>query len=288
VAYALGLAAAARGKRAIVCEIASQERGSRLFERPAIGFNETLIDERLWAISIDPERAIREYLEVQLPIRAMSELLVRSRLFGPLAVATPGLQEMVTMGKVWELALARRKIADAPRTYDLVIVDAPATGHGVGFLSTPANFREMARVGPLAHQASRIDETLRDHGATGVAIVATAEEMAVNETLELDAELSREGGFAIDRLFANALYPRRFSREEQERLQRAPADHPAARGALGAALEESRRADLQRLQLGRLRDGSPTPVAELPFIFASRIGAEELRGLAAVIEAGRG
>ena len=83
---------------------------------------------------------MREYLELQLPVKAMGDLLYRSRIFTYLAAATPGLREMVTIGKIWELALETRKTKHAT-PYDLVIVDAPATGHGIGFLQTPADLR---------------------------------------------------------------------------------------------------------------------------------------------------
>ena len=76
VSYALGLAAAAAGKRSIVCEIARQEHGSALFGRDPIGFNETELTDGLWAISIDPDKMVREYLEVLLPVRAMASLLI--------------------------------------------------------------------------------------------------------------------------------------------------------------------------------------------------------------------
>ena len=82
VSYALGLAAAAAGKRSIVCEIARQEHGSALFGRDPIGFNETELTDGLWAISIDPDKMVREYLEVLLPVKAMASLLYRSNLFG--------------------------------------------------------------------------------------------------------------------------------------------------------------------------------------------------------------
>lgn len=283
VAYALALAAAARGKRTIVCEISSQERGAGLFGRAPAGFRETRLRERLWALSIDPERAIREYLEVQLPVRAMADLLTRSRLFSPLAAATPGLAEMVTIGKVWELTLTQRKSPGARRTYDLVVVDAPATGHGVGFLRTPASFREIAAAGPLAHQASRIDATLRDPKATGVAIVASPEQMAITEAGELAGELGGEG-FAIDGAFLNGLYPQRFSGGERERLERAAAGaSPAATAALAAALAEAHRAGAQRRHLARLGELVPVPVSELPFLFAPRLGAPELERLAALV-----
>lgn len=234
----------------------------------------------LWAISIDPDQAIREYMELQLPVRAMGQLLHRSRLFSYLAAATPGLTEMVTMGKIWELALDRRKAHDAPRAYDLVIVDAPATGHAVGLLRTPRNFAELARVGPLANQASRIEATIADQSETGVVIVAAPEEMAVNESAALEAALTRDDDFAVDRIYANAIYPQRFSASEIEELERAAAVPGPGAAALDSALGESRRAAVQRAELERLGELTNAPVTELPFIFAPVLGPAELQQLA--------
>ncbi len=277
------MAVAARGKRVIVCEIAEQERGSSLFGRKPIGFHETELSENLWAISIDPDEMVREYLEVLLPVRAMARLLHRSNLFTYLAAATPGLQEVVTMGKAWELAQDPRRSPDGARTYDHVIVDSPATGHGIGFLESPGTFRRIAKAGPVAHQASRIEETITDRDFTGVAIVATPEEMAVNESATLAAALP-EAGIGVDALFVNGLYPTRFTDPELERIlearKRATPGGPAA-VALDAAVTESERARIQRAELRRLRELVPSvPLTELPFLFSTDFGAEELRLLA--------
>ena len=147
ISIALGLAAASRGKRTIVCEVGGQETASRVFRRAEIGFHEVEVADNLWAISIDPDHSLREYLLLQLKVRAMRDMLVRSRIFNYLAAATPGLKELVTIGKIWELAQPDRRVKKA-RDYDLVIVDAPATGHGIGFLQTPRTFAGIARVGP--------------------------------------------------------------------------------------------------------------------------------------------
>ena len=278
VAYALARVAAARGKRVVVCEIAAQERGTALFGRSPAGYSETRLSKRLWSISIDPERTVREYLELELPIRAMREVLLRSRIFNYLTAATPGLREMLTVGKVCELALERRKARDA-RNYDLVIVDAPATGHGVALLRTPTNFRELAGGGPLAGQAGKVEATLLDHDVTGIAIVATGEEMAVNESIALQQALGND--FAIDRVLANGLYPERFTEAERELLERALAESTDPAGELlEGALAEARRARAQREQIARLRDLAGAAVTELPFLFSSEIGIDELDELA--------
>ncbi len=282
VSLALGLAAAARGKRTIVCEVASQESASRVFGRGEIGFHETELRENLFAISIDPDHSMREYLELQLPVKAMSDLLYRSKIFSYLAAATPGLREMVTIGKIWELALDKRK-AKGALPYDLVIVDAPATGHGIGLMQTPQNFAEIARVGPMAHQAGTINKAITNHRQAGAVIVALPEEMPVNESAQLEAELLDSVGIAIDGIFMNGLYPERFTDAELERIaELRQGDHPTAvLAALEAAGDEAGRARSQREQLARLRELTRTEVGVLPFIFEPTLGVEQLEQLAA-------
>ena len=167
VAVALGLRAAAEGKRTIVCEVSSQENASRMFDHTEVGFHEVEMEENLWSISIDPDESMREYVLLQLKVRAMRDMLFRSRIFNYLAAATPGLKELVTIGKIWELAQLDRKVKSG-RKYDLVIVDAPATGHGIGFLQTPRTFAAIARVGPIHSQAQQLDRLITDHEHTGV------------------------------------------------------------------------------------------------------------------------
>src|SRR4029453_2321137 len=177
------------GKRTILCEVSAQEHVSHVFHRAEIGYHEVELDENLWAISIDPDESMREYVLLQLKVRAMRDLLFRSRIFTYLAAATPGLKELVTIGKIWELTLEDRKVSKG-RKYDVVIVDAPATGHGVGFLQTPRTFANVARVGPIRNQAETLDAYITNHRKTGVALVALPEEMPVNESASLESQLT--------------------------------------------------------------------------------------------------
>jgi anion-transporting ArsA/GET3 family ATPase len=280
VALALGLRAASEGKRTIVCEVAAQENASRMFEHTEVGFHEVEMEENLWSISIDPDESMREYVLLQLKVRAMRDLLFRSRIFNYLAAATPGLKELVTIGKIWELAQLDRKVKSG-RKYDLVIVDAPATGHGVGFLQTPRMFASIARVGPIHSQAETLDRFITDHEHTGTAIVALPEEMPVNESISLEKDLRDEVGIAVDRVYLNGLYPERFKKAETEKLaQLAESENGATRAAVRTALSEFNRARSQRQQLARLKRGVETPVKTLPFLFEPELDVEAARKLA--------
>jgi anion-transporting ArsA/GET3 family ATPase len=286
VAIALALAAVREGKRVIICEVASQEHLAHVFDRAQLGYHEVELEDDLWAISIDPDESMREYVLIQLKVRAMRDLLFRSRIFTYLAAATPGLKELVTIGKIWELTLDDRKVKQG-NAYDLVIVDAPATGHGVGFLQTPRTFANVARVGPLRQQAETLDKFIRDPKRTGVAVVAQPEEMPVNETASLERELADQVGIGIDRIFCNGLYPERFGDDELQRLAALADDAPAEAGngqtlvrvASRAAVSEARRAHTQREQLARLEELCSAPVTELPFLFEPEIGVDQIRVL---------
>jgi anion-transporting ArsA/GET3 family ATPase len=213
----------------------------------------------------------------------MRDLLFRSKLFTYLAAATPGLRELVTIGKVWELALDQRKVKSG-KPYDLVILDAPATGHGVGFLQTPKTFANVARVGPIATQAETLNKFLTNHHKTGVAIVALPEEMPVNETAILERDLTRTVNVAVDRIFMNGLYPDRFSPADEKALTASSKSvSGSANDAIAAALAVSRRSASQRGQLTRLESITRAPVTTLPFLFKPELGADELKELVEVI-----
>ncbi len=285
-AIALGLLAARRGLRTIVAELASQERVQGLFReddtREQFREIELELAPGLFTISIDPQQAMEEYLRVKAG--ALGQALGSSRLFQAFAMATPGMRELLSIGKVWELAqLNRRTRGGAP--YDLVIVDAPATGHGVGLLRTPRTFAEIARVGPIAHQGRTIADTIADSEFTGVIAVATPEEMPVNETMTLADELARDE-LPLDLVIVNALYPARFEPEEIEELSDAlnKTRSALARSALRAALSEHARAATQREQRDRLRARVDGRLAELPYLFAEEVGLPQLEVLAGALE----
>ncbi|HEY8771416.1 MAG TPA: ArsA-related P-loop ATPase [Thermoleophilaceae bacterium] len=285
VAAALGLLAARAGKRTVVCEVAEQERLAALFGVEPLGHKERELAPGLSGVSIDPERAKSDWLRHQLKSGALAGLLGHSRIFQYLTAAAPGLSELVTMGAIWDLAQLERRLGGS--TYDLAIVDAPATGHGIALLRSPKTFADIARVGPIHRQAMRIHNFVTDPKATGVMAVALAEEMPVNETIELGERLRAELGMEIDSIVVNGLYPERFTREEAKRMESLDGSGPeGSRPALEAALGEDRRARSQRSELRRLKKAVEAPVATLPFLFEADLASEGLEHLSRELEAG--
>jgi anion-transporting ArsA/GET3 family ATPase len=284
VAAALGAAAATRGRRTIVAEVASRGDAARtLGSTPGEVFAETAMADGLFHISIDPDLAMEEYLVDQLPVKALAGAMAGSRLFTYLAAATPGLRELLTVGKIWELAQpVRRTPGAAP--YDLVVLDAPATGHGLALLQAPRTFARTARVGPIAHAARTIDQMLSDPQSTGVLAVTTAEETPVRETLVLREQLYAQTGLDLDAVIVNALLPDRLTRAQADAIAAAlqsPGDS-RRRVALRAAHDQHVRARGQHTQVRRLRGALPAgmPVATLPSLPVRTVGDAEVAVLA--------
>jgi anion-transporting ArsA/GET3 family ATPase len=285
VAASLALAAAAHGRRTILCELAEQDRISRAFRREGVGPHETELAENLWAITIDPQEALKEYLKRQIGSLPLSNMLIGSHAFQYFVAAAPGARELVTIGQAWDLAQGERW--DRKRTgYDLVVVDAPASGHGLAMLRTPRTFGDIARVGPIHRQAHRIHDFLTDPKRIAYLAVALPEEMPVNETLEFEARLREQLGMGLDAIVLNGLYPQRYTAAQAEELEAAASNGvaPEVRSALLAAVSEHRRAAAQRAQLGRLRRKAAANVVTLPFLFEPQLDLDSFRALGVELE----
>jgi anion-transporting ArsA/GET3 family ATPase len=310
VAAAIGLLAANRGLRTIIVEVGEQHRLSGLFglASPSPGV-ERALEDRLSSISIDPDRALMEWLQA-LGGRVPGRVLASSGTFQYFAAAAPGAKELVGMVKVWELTQPRRR-RGPNSSYDLVVLDAPATGHALGMLSSPRTFGAIARVGPIAGQAQRLSELLADPQRSAYLAVAHGSEMAITETLELQDALRKEFGRELEAVIVNGLLPQRFTDAELARIARfadgQPAtddrvaaqakpsagqgrstrarDRVAATGALAhsaarAAHAVHDRARLQRNQVARLRRRG-LHVLGVPYQFDAELDLPAIRRIAA-------
>ena len=295
IASAIGLLAADRGLRTLVVEVAHQDRLPELFGLAAQGPGiETELREGLWSLSIDADRALLEWLQA-LGGRVSGRLLASSSTFQYFTAAAPGAKELVSMVKIWELTQSRRWHGRA-FGYDLVVLDAPATGHALGMLQSPRTFGAIARVGPIAAQARQVQALLKDPARCGYLAVAQGTEMAVTETVELDAGLRRELDRRLHAVIVNAVLPQRFTAAELARLAelsdgvRARQARARASGHRGtsdsltrsatlAAHAVHQRARYQHNQIARLRRRR-FQVVSIPFQFGSELDLPALTRIA--------
>lgn len=284
VALAAALAAADRGRRTIIAEVGGQQRIPRIFGRNDVMLGEEVrLRDGLWTVSIDPVLGLEHFVAQQLRSRPLTQVLTRSNAFKTFVDAAPGARELVTVGAIWDLVQTRRWRKDLPH-YDLVVVDAPASGHGVAMLRTPKTFGDIARVGPLAQQAYRVAEWLQDGRRAGYLAVALAQEMPVAETIELERTLRTTLGRPLEAVLVNAILPRRFSSAEQQEVASLPDDDALTRGARRIVASHAERVRVQQAQLSKLRRGTDASVGTLPFIITPALELDDIAGLAARVQ----
>jgi len=210
VAAALAFAAARAGKRVLVAEMAHDEQISRLLEpgSPPAGYAGRTVMPGVTAMLIDPFEALGEYLALQIGVRPLVDTVMRNKAFRQLLSASPGWRELITLGKIWHLEQMQEP-PGRPR-YDLIVVDAPATGHGVSFLDVPRVVVSAVRAGPLHQHTERVEALIEDPERTVLLPVTLAEELPTRETAELVERVRSDLGIAVDRVIVNGVVPSPF------------------------------------------------------------------------------
>jgi len=281
VGMALAVAAHRRGKRVLFVEVDAAIPAARVLgEEPGLA-----------SLNLDPPRVMDEYVRQTVRVELLARKVLDSPVYRRFFAAAPGLPELMVLGKIMVLAEAHARWSHRPR-HDLVIVDAPATGHGLAFLKVPLAASEAVPVGPVGNNARRILRLLRDPEWTAFGIVAIPEEMAAVEAAELHRLAALEVGVTPRVVFLNQCHERRFTEEQEAavlRLTAGGADGVLApgvtlAGALAAARRHVRRRKMTRFYETRLRRSIPAPLVTLPYLH-EEIGPESIRSLAARIEA---
>ncbi len=281
VAASLALLAASRGKRTLVGEVDAKGNLADFFSVEPTVWKPREVQPNLFAMSMDTEESLKEYLSLQLKIPLMAKIGPLARIFDFVATAAPGVREVLTVGKfLWETD---------QRNYDLVVVDSAASGHVIGQLAAPQAINELVSVGALRKQTGWMIDILADPGRTGVCLVATPEEMPVNETIELAARLEAETQVSLAAVIVNRVLPELFARGEEEVFERL--ESAEGRTALAAAvgpgaepvLDAARLAvTLRRTRAGHLdhlRSSLPSglPLLYVPELFTKAHGLRSTR-----------
>ena len=274
IAAALAYLAAGAGKRTLVCEMDAKGALAAALDVAALEFTPRRVGEQLDAMAMDTEDALREYLKLFVRVPLVGRLGPLARTFDFVADAAPGVQEILGVGK---LAYEARE-----RHYDLIVVDAEASGHIVAQVAAPQVIGELIQVGMVREQTRWMLDIIEDPERTGVVVVTTPEEMPVVETIELLERFAAETRINLAAIVANRVLPALFDSKESAvvaSLGRADKLLVEAAGAgvsdvvLAAQLNEARRTVGAR-HLERLRDGVPAglPILYVPELFTRATG----------------
>jgi len=284
VASALALLAASQGKKVLICEGDGKGELAGYYEAPPTAFKEKEVQPGLFAMKMDTESSMREYLKLQLHIPIVGRIGPVAKAFDFLATAAPGVREILTVGKLCF------EVRDGK--WDMVIVDAPATGHIIGQLAAPQAVNGLVKVGLIRTQTDWMLEMLSDPTITGLMAVCTPEEMPVTETIELAERVRLETTVELAAVVVNRVLPELFGRNEEAVFDALTTKGPLATldglvdGDAGPVLEAARLAVTMRrtrsTHLERLRQGiDPTvPLLYLPYLFTRSHGLRTTKQVA--------
>lgn len=278
VAASLGVAAAKRGKKTLVCEVVAKERVSDLLGKPASGTQIRELRPNLYSVHVRPREAMREYALMTLKYETLYKLAFENPAARYFLAAAPSLAEIVMLGKVWWHAT--QELERGKPRWDVVVLDAPATGHGLTFLTVPQTFLKLVSEGPLARDMIAMNALLSDPQRCAISIVTLPEEMPANEAVELDKALTANK-LPTGPLYLNAFFDRRFTDAELTAVTRGG---PALTAAAEAADNHEARAALSVHYEKMLREALPErPFVKLPFLFDRQFGPQSIDKLAAVL-----
>jgi len=275
VAAGLALLASRTGRNVIVVEIDTVPTVLTLLGGSGeVGYRPREVRPRISVVNIDGFSAIEDYLSGKVGNRLLLRKILGSRLYRYFVAAAPGLKELMCVGKLWDL-VDNQPGSDGRPLYDLVIADMPATGHGFSHLRMPRTAVETLKIGFVKEEAAKILRLFQDPGRAAMLIVTLAEEMPVNEAIDLRRLVTEELGCRVGAVVVNGVYPSLLGaqQEEERQLERLQAvlqelrGDPRWRPLLESALTVNRRRAVNRRYIEQLRSQVPDPLLILPFLF---------------------
>jgi anion-transporting ArsA/GET3 family ATPase len=281
VAAAIAGACAAQGKKTLLYETSANDRFGPYFGKPPVGETPAQLAPNLWAVNATPVSALAEYGMMILRFKSVYEMVFENRVSRAFLRAIPGLDDYALLGKVWFHTTEEKR---GKPVWDTVVFDMPASGHSISMLRVPWVITETVPEGPLTRDARTIKELLCDPARTSAVLVTLAEEMPVNEAIELETKLTALG-IVPQHVVANQVFPRHFAPASPVArvLEALVADQaqltaPLAEVTAHAALSRDRR-ELNERYLAELHKRARTKVAELPMLFAETLGPAEVKQL---------
>jgi len=281
VSTALALTLARRKRRVLLAMCNSKEPVSRLLGVAPIGHNNREVLPGLDAVNMTPRAALEEYGTLVLRNRAFVRLVLDNRWISGLLNATPGMEAWSMLGKAYYHALEQDK--KGVKRYDHVIVDAPATGHTLDMLRVPYVINKLAPVGVLRRDAERAVELFQDPRRAAAIITTLAEELSVNEALELNAKLRSEFGISVGLTVVNRVWPPILSASDllELRVAQTQAESPPWVNTAALGVHFANRVRSQQSQVQRLAEFN---ACTLPELFRATLGRSELAQLQVALE----
>lgn len=276
VSLSLALLSASQGRKTILVEVNSESQVEPFFKKVHPVRSKKILHEeipllpQLWTVNIHPRDAFEEYVLKQIKFKTLYKAVFENRLVKNFIEATPGLADLMCIGKIYSLT----------KSYDQVIVDAPATGHGISLLKISGIVSRAIKYGPLNTESKKIEELLKDPTRTQLVLVTLPEEMPVTEVLEMSRALEE---FSQDSIILNQYQKELMKEKEWGEVKTFFESHYQEANPVLSLYEE--RQKLSQYYEDYLKSHSQIAVKKVPFICSSQFGLSEIKQMADLLEA---
>lgn len=289
ISAALGLAAKRLNKTVLLIEVGDADAIGQIFDRGSLPEKPIQIQPDLWGVRINAKSVLQEYIKLHVNIPFIAARIVKSKIFEYIIAATPGLKEVMTLGQIWRWE--QDKTFDNAPHFDLIIVDAPATGHGVSLLMLPQTLINMLVVGPIVEQTRVVHNLLIDPAKTCLTLVTIPEELPVNEALEFKTIATEKLQMPVQTTLINSVYPKDFSESDEEKIHTkikeiAEKKHlKKLKPMFELAKSTIFRRKLQQRYVDQMyaRQDKHETIIELPFVFSHRLSIRDIEPLIQIL-----
>jgi len=283
VASAIAAECAKRGKKTLLFQTNAADRVGRVYDQAPIGTEVVSLAPNLSAVNTNPAAAIEEYGLMILRFRTVYEMVFENRVTKAFIRAIPGLDDYALLGKAWFHTTEEKR---GRPVWDTLVFDMPASGHSFTMLRIPKVIQETVPEGPLTRDARSVAQLLADPERTAAVLVTLAEEMPVNEALELEVKLASLGihpqQIVVNQMFPEHVPPGSPVARVVDSIREATTS-PLAELASAAAFSRDRRA-LNAHYYGELIKKTKTPVGVLPMMFVPAIERQHIEWLGGLLE----
>lgn len=283
VSIALAMAAARFAKRVLLVEVGDCDAVGRIFNGKELPGSPRQLSENIWGARVNPKAELEAYIHTHIAPAFIARRITRSRLFDHLLDAAPGLKEMMSLGRIWRWVMDGSDPSFKTRRFDLVIVDAPATGHALSLLRLPRQLIAMIRFGPLVSQMKEVLGLLENHKQTCLALVTLPEELPVNETIEFYPVAANTLNMPVAVTFINMVYPAHFTPEEISCIRKifeetAMSPHDSCRVLIETACRDNEQRNAQNIYMDLVRShaGEGGGIVEIPFFYTNDLSIDDI------------
>ncbi len=290
ISIALACVAERMKKKVLLVELGDTNSIARLYQVQALSEVPRKLSQHIWGARVDPKAELEAYVRAHVTPKFLARKIIHSRLFDYLFEAAPGLKEVMSLGRLWRWEKEYQPLSGSTfgstfsPTFDLIIVDAPATGHAMSLLRLPDLLIPMIQVGPLANQIRGLQRLLKNPQKTSLVLVSLPEELPVNEAVEFYSMAENMLNMPVAATFINCVYPAVFSQadllqiESIERYDRDFSFSPVSKFIASARILNRRRSDQQK-HIEEIHAKANGHVQEIPFCFTNDLTINQIQEL---------